>query len=97
MKHQATPSSATETTPPDIGPCRDAGPDGVAPRSARTAWIRLAFLVVLLVALGAWVALGGGDLLREVREWVDSLGVWGPVVFAVCYALAVTALCPALC
>ncbi|MEU0216488.1 TVP38/TMEM64 family protein [Streptomyces sp. NPDC006265] len=65
-----------------------------APRPPRAAWIRMAFLVVLLVALGAWVALGGGDLLREVRQWVDSLGMWGPVVFAVCYALAVTALLP---
>jgi uncharacterized membrane protein YdjX (TVP38/TMEM64 family) len=48
----------------------------------------------LLLALGSWVALGGGDLLRDVRQWVDSLGMWGPVVFAVIYALAVTALLP---
>ncbi|WP_326438831.1 TVP38/TMEM64 family protein [Streptomyces sp. H27-D2] len=58
------------------------------------AWIWLAVLVVLLVGLGACVALGGADLLRDVRQWVDSLGLWGPVVFAVCYALAVTALLP---
>ncbi|KUO15828.1 hypothetical protein AQJ91_39230 [Streptomyces dysideae] len=69
-------------------------PHGAAPRPARTAWIRLAVLAVLLAALGSWVATGGTDLLREVRQWVDSLGPWGPVVFAVCYALAVTALLP---
>ncbi|MDF9816655.1 TVP38/TMEM64 family protein [Streptomyces sp. SPB162] len=94
MNHQSTPSSATEPTLPATGPCSDASPVGVARRQARAPWIRLAFLVVLLVALGSWVALGGGDLLREVRQWVDSLGMWGPVVFAVCYALAVTALLP---
>ncbi|WP_251052154.1 MULTISPECIES: hypothetical protein [unclassified Streptomyces] len=77
MNRPATPSSATEPTPPDTGPDSGAGPDGVVRRPARAAWIRLAFLVVLLVALGAWVALGGGDLLREVRQWVDSLGMWG--------------------
>ncbi|MCZ4101275.1 TVP38/TMEM64 family protein [Streptomyces sp. H39-C1] len=94
MNHQTTPSCAIEPTPPDTGPSFDAGPDGVAPRPARAAWIRLAVLVVLLLALGAWVAMGGGDLLREVRQWVDSRGIWGPVVFSVCYALAVTALLP---
>ncbi|WP_149181656.1 TVP38/TMEM64 family protein [Streptomyces sp. TRM49041] len=67
-----------------------AGP-ATTPRAARG---RLAVLVVLLLALGCWVALGGADLLRDVRAWVDSLGVWGPVVFAGCYALAVTALLP---
>ncbi|MEV0926777.1 TVP38/TMEM64 family protein [Streptomyces spongiicola] len=74
------------------GTTSDAPPAGTGP--ARTAWTRLAVLVVLLAALASWVALGGADLLRDVRQWVDSLGLWGPVVFAVCYALAVTALLP---
>ncbi len=33
-------------------------PDEVGRRPARAAWIRLAFLVLLLLALGSWVALG---------------------------------------
>lgn len=68
--------------------------DEVRRRPARSAWTRMAFFVALLLALGSWVALGDGNLLRDVRQWVDSLGVWGPVAFAVVYALAVTALLP---
>ncbi|WP_435059908.1 TVP38/TMEM64 family protein [Streptomyces sp. bgisy060] len=89
MNRPPASSSATEPPQPDA-----AAPDRPASRSARAAWTRLALLVVLLVALGSWVALGGADLLREVRQDVDSLGLWGPVAFAVCYALAVTALLP---
>lgn len=89
MNRPSVPSSATVPPPPDA-----AAPDRPAPRSARAAWIRVALLVILLAALGSWVALGGADLLREVRQGVDSLGLWGPVVFAVCYALAVTGLLP---
>ncbi|MBU7599159.1 TVP38/TMEM64 family protein [Streptomyces sp. P38-E01] len=88
MNRPAARSSATELPPP----VTDADEEGRRP--GRAAWIRLAFLVALLLALGSWVALGGGDLLRDVRQWVDSLGMWGPVVFAVVYALAVTALLP---
>lgn len=62
--------------------------------TSRGAVAKLAVLVVLLAGLGVWVALGGGELLHQVRMWVDSLGVWGPLVFALCYALAVTGLLP---
>ncbi|MEV0889074.1 TVP38/TMEM64 family protein [Streptomyces microflavus] len=62
--------------------------------SARQAWVRLVALVVLLGGLGVMALLGGGELLSGVRAWVDSLGFWGPVIFALCYALAVTALLP---
>ncbi|MEU3143073.1 MULTISPECIES: TVP38/TMEM64 family protein [unclassified Streptomyces] len=88
MNRPAAPSPATEH------PSSDTSSVGSAARPARAAWIRLAVLVALVGALGFWVTLGGGDLLREVRQWVDSLGIWGPVVFALCYALAVTALLP---
>ncbi|MFE9366048.1 TVP38/TMEM64 family protein [Streptomyces sp. NPDC006978] len=88
MNHPAAPSPATGLPPSDTAL------DDTARRPARAPWVRLSLLVVLLVVLGSWVALGGGDLLRDVRRWVDSLGVWGPAVFAVVYALAVTALLP---
>lgn len=97
---RTSPTPQTPLTPPstprppsDAAAAPDAAPAGAG--SARPAWTRLAVLVVLVAVLASWVALGGGaDLLRDVRQWVDSLGLWGPVVFAVCYALAVTALLP---
>ncbi len=61
---------------------------------ARATPVRLAVLVLLLAALGCWAVLGGSELLGEVRGRVDSLGFWGPLVFALCYAVAVTSLLP---
>ncbi|WP_149182564.1 TVP38/TMEM64 family protein [Streptomyces sp. TRM49041] len=95
MSRPAASTPAVEHPPSATGPRSGAGdPDETPPRSARAAWMRLAVLVVLLSVLGSWVALGGAELLREVRQWIDSLGLWGPLIFAVCYALAVTALLP---
>ncbi|MER7895054.1 TVP38/TMEM64 family protein [Streptomyces sp. NPDC096046] len=88
----AATTPATEHPPSGTGPGTETGE--TPPRSARAAWVRLAVLMVVLAALGSWAALGGADLLYEMRQWIDSLGLWGPVIFAVCYALAVTALLP---
>ncbi|UQA91962.1 TVP38/TMEM64 family protein [Streptomyces halobius] len=56
--------------------------------------VKLLVLASLLVGLGCWVALGGGGTLADLGRWTESLGFWGPLVFAFCYALAVTALLP---
>lgn len=51
-------------------------------------------LVVLVLAL---LVLGGrqlGTLLPGFAAWVDGLGVWGPVVFAVGYVVATVAFVP---
>lgn len=89
MTRRAVPSEHLDQT---LTP--ETAPEGRSPAPGRGTRTKLIVLVVLLIALACWVALGGGELLRDVRQWVDSLGVWGPVVFAVCYALAVTALMP---
>lgn len=62
--------------------------------SSRGALVKLLVLVALLAGTGCWVVLGGAELLGDVRRWVDGLGVWGPLVFVLCYALAVTVLLP---
>ncbi len=55
---------------------------------------RLLALAAVLLGVGVLVALTGGALWGHVSDWVESLGLWGPLVFALCYVLAVVALVP---
>jgi len=48
--------------------------------------------LVLLIAAARYFGFGGRFL--QLKIWIQSLGFWGPFVFAVIYALAVTALVP---
>jgi uncharacterized membrane protein YdjX (TVP38/TMEM64 family) len=64
------------------------------PRATRRAGLaRVAAIAVVLVAL----FFVGDDLARYIpqfAEWVEGLGVWGPVVFAAGYAAATVAMVP---
>lgn len=80
---------AAAPDPPDQEPEPDGGP-GVS----RGAVVKLLVLGAALLAVGVVVALAGGSVWDDISAWVDSLGWWGPLVFALCYALAVTALVP---
>lgn len=42
----------------------------------------------------AWAFLPMDDWLDQLSRWVDSLGLWGIVVFAIIYIVATTALIP---
>ena len=61
---------------------------------SRGAAVRLLILAVLLLVLGGWMLAGGGRFLTEVSHQVASFGIWAPLVFALFYALAETALFP---
>lgn len=54
--------------------------------------------IILLALLAGMLALvhfsGAGAKLGEFRLWIRSFGLWAPLVFAVVYAFAVTALVP---
>jgi uncharacterized membrane protein YdjX (TVP38/TMEM64 family) len=55
-------------------------------------------LLALLLGLGVITVLAGGDLRARVDAglaWVESQGVWAPVVFILIYALAAVLLVPA--
>ena len=54
---------------------------------------RIALVVVGLVAL---VALGrqAGGYIPQFAQWVNGLGVWGPIVFILGYAVAAVAFVP---
>jgi uncharacterized membrane protein YdjX (TVP38/TMEM64 family) len=57
-------------------------------------WRPLALLfVIAMLLLGAKV-FGLGERLGELRNWINSLGAWGPVVFVFLYIGAVVAAIP---
>jgi uncharacterized membrane protein YdjX (TVP38/TMEM64 family) len=76
------PHSPTETTAP-----------GVVVRGGRLPFRRIGLsitVVVGLVVLGRQV----GAYVPQFAVWVNSLGVWGPVVFILGYAVATVAFAP---
>jgi len=54
-------------------------------------------LVIIVAAVAALIVLGRsvGDAIPRFADWVESLGIWGPVAFMVGYAVAVVAFVPA--
>lgn len=60
---------------------------------------RLWWKPVVLIALAAAVIViargfGAGDRIADIRDWIESLGAWGPVVFVGIYILGVVAALP---
>jgi uncharacterized membrane protein YdjX (TVP38/TMEM64 family) len=63
------------------------------PTPSRIPFARIALGVVALAAvlvLGRWA----GGYIPVFQRWVEGLGVWGPLVFVLGYALAVVAFVP---
>lgn len=94
MNDQARPSELAAPATGDSAAPIVAATGHALPLSRRSTWVRFTVFVLGLVVLGIYVACDGGAVLADVGDWVDTLGFWGPVVFALCYALAVTALLP---
>ena len=69
------------------------GPGG-AGRSAQ-GWIRIA--AILGIILGVFLIMRTvpvGEGITRMESWIDSLGVWGPVIFAGIYIVATVLLLP---
>jgi len=62
----------------------------------RTIWAAAAKIALALAALVALLLIGRelGAYVPRFAEWVDSLGVWGPLVFILGYAAATVAFIP---
>ena len=70
----------------------EAAPAAPAPRKS----IPLARIALIVVGLVALVLLGrqAGGYIPQFAQWVNGLGVWGPVVFIVGYTVAAVAFVP---
>jgi uncharacterized membrane protein YdjX (TVP38/TMEM64 family) len=86
--------AAAPVPPPGAGETAPGAEPGGGPPVSRAAVVKLLVLGAVLLGVGVLVAVAGGAVWGDVSAWVDSLGWWGPLVFAACYALAVTALVP---
>ena len=52
-------------------------------------WRPLIFVIFLLGVIILLRLSGAADKLTDVREWINGLGSWGPLVFVLIYTLAV--------
>ena len=57
-------------------------------------WQPLLFLIFLLAVIILLKFSGVADKLTDVREWINGLGIWAPVVFVLFYILAVVLALP---
>lgn len=57
-------------------------------------WRPVALLAVIVALLVMARVLGIGERLGDLREWIQGLGPWGPVIFVFLYAAAVVAAVP---
>jgi uncharacterized membrane protein YdjX (TVP38/TMEM64 family) len=71
-------------------------PAGTAAANAESRSSSAARIVVVVVGLAALVVLGrqAGHHIPQFAQWVNGLGVWGPLVFVFGYALATVAFVP---
>lgn len=83
-----TESSVAEGLSSDQeGPSKDRGKPG--------GWWRPVVLLAVIVAIIVLAKMFGlGERLGDLREWIERLGPWGPLVFAVIYVAAVVAALP---
>ena len=61
---------------------------------AQGLWRPVALIVAIIVIIVAAKVFGLGDRLGALRDWIQALGAWGPVVFVFLYAAAVVAALP---
>ncbi len=64
-------------------------------KRAGAKWVKpVALLGAVIVILVLSWALGIGNRILSLREWIKSLGSWGPLVFILLYAVATVAALP---
>lgn len=68
-------------------------PEQAPARRRSGGWMRVAAAVLALAAL-YWVGREAGAQVPRFAAWVDTLGIWGPLVFIAGYTVATVAFVP---
>ena len=63
-------------------------------RTWRDLWRPVALLTFVIAMIILARIFGWGEHLGELRQWIQSLGAWGPLVFVLLYILATVAALP---
>ncbi len=87
-------TESTRTVEETRRPGPDRQPTAEEKNRAPAWWRRVALLSAILAILILSKAFGLGDRLGELRQWISTLGPWGPVVFIFLYAAATVAALP---
>ncbi|RJP19546.1 MAG: TVP38/TMEM64 family protein [Candidatus Abyssobacteria bacterium SURF_5] len=64
------------------------------PKPKKDLWKPIFLLVLILMMLALARVFGLGEKLALLREWIRSLGAWGPAAFVLIYVAAVVAAVP---
>ncbi len=83
FKREKSPCGCTTNKAPKNTPN---GSKGIA-----SWWRPVVLLIVVIAGLSLARMIGIGERLGALREWIFSLGGWGPLVFVFLYAVAVVA------
>jgi uncharacterized membrane protein YdjX (TVP38/TMEM64 family) len=72
------------------------GLEAAGPRAPRRRSVPFGRIALVVAGVAALIALGraAGGYIPQFAQWVNGLGVWGPVVFILGYAVAAVAFVP---
>ncbi|MBA2409991.1 MAG: TVP38/TMEM64 family protein [Gammaproteobacteria bacterium] len=57
-------------------------------------WLWIGLGLALIALMAAWFFLPVSERLKSFNQWIESLGVWGYVIFAAVYIVATVLLAP---
>ncbi|MGI8738919.1 MAG: TVP38/TMEM64 family protein [Gammaproteobacteria bacterium] len=57
-------------------------------------WLWIGLGLALIALMAAWFFLPVSEWLKSFNQWIESLGVWGYVIFAAVYIVATVLLAP---
>lgn len=63
-------------------------------KNSHNPWLWIGLALALVVLMAVWFLLPVSEWLKSFNQWIESLGVWGYVIFAAVYIIATVLLAP---